>query len=258
MAFVGVVLFAVLAMACAPHYYHLRSIHPAPHGGEDEEYCILETADDGNHPDITLESVALWVTEALYLNGHLNDWDSVDEVYFTYLGDCELYNDDPAVWESIELHIFVDEDALREEVCGDIGCAKEFYCASHPTSDHKDCEFFNLWFHPLALDISPEFTTHAINHEVGHAMGLGDPHCVMEEGNCEVTKDATHCYVSIWPPSGMGPPRAYPVLSVMRDNGYCHSVDRPWGPGDQMWPTHYDREMVRLIVENHPLVADEP
>ncbi len=114
----GIVAASVLsfiALGCHVENFHLGSIHSS--GGDYEEFCTDVNQD--SNPSVTDASLNAAVDEALWLNGHSNDWEAVNGAVFVNRGDCDDYT--TFELEDIEIQFYVSDDV---PACGGFpGCA---------------------------------------------------------------------------------------------------------------------------------------
>jgi hypothetical protein len=117
--------------------------------------------------------------------------------------------------------------------------------------------------HPTFADDGEDFRNHVINHETGHALGLGDPLCEESRGNCQVTKDGKYCYIRFnfsyrdSTGSKIRYSRNAPILSVTHGDLYC--CPDPGGGGESLascearrnlpFPSREDRNAVQRLVD---------
>jgi hypothetical protein len=178
-------------------------------------------------------------------------------VAFANRGDC----DDLSFSElqGIEVQIYVSNAPNCQ---GHPACATGVTCAGH--SGHSNCQSFVIEIAGFLFQGALAYQNNAINHEVGHALGLADPECVEEDGNCTVDKDASDCWIAFWELYLFY--GAFPISSVMHTTGFCcPDIDRHqangtlctdhWPPGDLPFPSRGDMIIARLIAGNHPWVA---
>lgn len=239
-------LLSLVAVACHPWYKHLGSIHA---GAGQEDFCVADQAE--YNPIIDHQLIEYWVKDALYDNGPgIWDWETAPGVDFVYREeDCNDMS--PSELGEIELRYRISDTAVA--VCDPApACAMgwEYVCGGSPYGDHTDCDFFDIFIDPGLLTGTVDYRRHVINHESGHAFGLADP-----TRDVVIPDSAEDCWIALDTDGDGIDDRNVPVVSVMHDTGYCGDS---FPPGDQAFPTYFDRLMVELISQNHEQVRDRP
>lgn len=257
----GILVLAVLAMACHKEGFHLGSMHPGAQ--TTEEYCT-----DSDATGISDAAVNDAVTFAISAQARNDTWETIGGVHFVNRGDCDNYS--LSELEDIELRYQVQD--APGACAGEVACAvrSSFNCSNHQDSNHDNCAYFDIYMARFLFELGPGTRRHVFNHETGHALSLKDPLCVADpvtrerDGGdiCGRTKTGEYCKLRI---NGVFNLDLFaPIVSVMHNDGYCcpdlerHRNDgtscRDHWPGDFQFPTHYDRVMVQLIAHNNPLV----
>lgn len=234
-ALLGFLVFAIFSMAC--HIWpegHLQSIHLDI--GSLEEYCVKDVSPDD--PPTTAEADA-WIEEALWNNGHAQDWNIVVGIHQFSFGDCEEMD----FQQMAEVDIYY-ELATQNPGCSGGSCLFLFDVIN-PHNGHNNFKTVNILLVQSDITGTDSFRRHVINHETGHAYGLDDP----VEG--QVTNSYRDCWMGL-DLDGDGFTEAYKVFSIMHNSGHCEDTFP-----DFPWPTDCDLRIVTLIAEQHPFAITE-
>lgn len=121
----------------------------------------------------------------------------------------------------------------------DISCADPRVRFTWPNG-HVDWYYYNIYIDSQNIDGNSHEYHHTINHETGHALGLGDPIC----RNC--TTVSNNFDTCLWQADD-GLTRW--VNSVMHSEYYCELVTPQRGPAprDRDWPSPADLNSVYFI-----------
>lgn len=232
----GILVLAVLAMACHKWDRHLASYHSGLGFARLDEWCFWIA------PDInrTVGEVQNWIIEALDGPG-VFDWEGfVTGADYLPRGDCrqltgqDLFN--------VEIEITLTDGAGVVASCGgltSVACVVPFGSGlSH--SNHTNYDKFGVWINEQELTAGvPNRRRHIINHEFAHTLGLDDVTTTSGTGidRCRIRIDTNN--------NGI-PDTTVPLIAITHDRFVCgtNHVNIPY-------PTWYDVVMADLIAENH-------
>lgn len=267
----GALALAVVAMGChinssATHMWsqHWGNIYfPIPVPILDERWCVDMTSQFMGpapaSPDIS--TVTARIDDALTGNQN-EDWQNVAgglRVDFVSIGDCDSYDATTSPKRSeIQMEYHISSNTIAKCGMDNISCVFRLPQDLFTWTDgHQD--YLKTY---LMIDVdlintgSAASNRHHINHESGHAVGLGDPNVICPSpggSQCGIVSIfGRNCLLlnaegqKIW------------VDSVMHETYYCGGeiVEAGPSPTNREWPTGLDRYQVDTI--SHGRGLDRP
>lgn len=228
-ALAGLLLLAVVAIACHGWPYHITTIHSA---SQFETVCI-----DRNTTEVTFAEAKDAISDIL--NSPVG-WNSRSSITFAILpDDCDTYS--PAEMEDIELFYRVNSGGNYAPCSNPAPCAQSIgSCIDHDTFF---CDFtqFRIVLSSTEIDETGIYKPleHVINHETGHAVGLDDPILTpigVGYDRCQILVDGEAEWID----------------SIMHNAFQCEEFvesENWWEPRNRSYPSSDDFQSVDTIGE---------